>query len=240
MVAGTKHIKLQYEWSKKLQSQPYNCDIVNLEHRVETCYKDYIVDVYGKNSSNGNEYVIEIGEVPEQKEKMLKEKFGSNFIYIPYSNPSLTETANSVKINLRVPKNIYTLLKNISFENNKTLTSNIIYFLENGIVRVNILDKLQNFLNEQEVLMMQALNDERLTKLSTEVKVFERDKYKCRKCGSKQEIVEIPLPSELIGKTFAGLDCESKITLCKNCFYNLRKYIPKRYELERFLEWYYK
>lgn len=151
------------------------------------------------------------------------------------------ETSKTVKVNLRIPKNIYKNLKDIGFENEKSLTTNMIYFLELGIIKNNILNKEQDFLNEQEILMMDAMrNKEVLEHLNTEVRVFERDKYKCRKCNSKQEIVEIPLPQELMGKTWAGNDCESKITLCKHCFMDLRKYIPKRYELERFLEWYYK
>lgn len=150
------------------------------------------------------------------------------------------KTSKSRKVNIRIPKNIYELLKKIGNENNQTLTSNILYFLENGITRNNVLNNIQTFLDEQNSLMLEAMMDERLSNLGTESKTLERDQYRCRKCKSSTDIMEITLPPEFIGKTFAGDNIENKITLCKNCYMKLIKYIPKKYELERFIEWYYK
>jgi hypothetical protein len=148
--------------------------------------------------------------------------------------------AKTKLIAVRLPEDINKLLEKVCIENKKTFTSNLIDFLEKGMIRNNIMNKVQNFLNEQEILMMKAIGDQRLESLGTEAKVFERDQYKCRKCGSTKDILTITLPSDLIGKTFAGLDAESQITLCPHCLGELNKFIPKRYELERFIEWYYK
>lgn len=139
---------------------------------------------------------------------------------------------------IRFPNEIYEKIEKICFENDLSFTDNLLHIVENGMVRGNIMDKIQDFLNEQEIYMMKAVNEG--VKLDTEVKVFERDHYQCRKCGSKDNIVAIQLPPELIGKNFAELDAKAQITLCKHCFMDMRKYIPKRYQLERFLEWYYK
>ena len=142
-------------------------------------------------------------------------------------------------IALRVPIEVYNLLIKSTKINNLTLTNIVLKCIENNIVKNNVLDNTLLFLSEQEKLMVDAIRDERLARLGNNVQVFERDHYKCRKCCSTNNIIEVPVSDELLGKTFAGLDSESKITLCINCFKEMQRFIPKRYRLERFLEWYY-
>jgi hypothetical protein len=145
----------------------------------------------------------------------------------------------STRLSVRIPNQLFDIIENVAKIENSTITDVATSFIKRGIITERIQTYIDKFLDEQEHKMMSAIKSERNVGSSNISRTLERDDYKCRKCGSTINVMEIDLPLGLEGKTFAGLGCESKITLCLNCKKKLDSYIPKRYGLERFLEWYY-
>lgn len=62
--------------------------------------------------------------------------------------------------------------------------------------------------------------------------IFERDGYKCRKCGRTSDLIVYSIDKNPLNK-----DPAFKITLCKGCKELAEKYSPQRRVFEDFVEW---
>ena len=63
--------------------------------------------------------------------------------------------------------------------------------------------------------------------------IMERDRHKCRKCGSKRDLIVYHVDKNPLNK-----DPRLQITLCKSCKELAEKYSPQRRVFEDFVEWF--
>lgn len=140
---------------------------------------------------------------------------------------------------IRIPIEVLNIIDEISKTSGKNKTDVILTSIKKGLINQNVIDLTNKFLNEQEKLMMNTIASNKQVGTNILLRAFERDSYRCRKCNSTDNAMEVQLPIKFDNKTFAGLGCESTITLCLKCKKEFDLYYPKKYELERFIEWFY-
>lgn len=92
--------------------------------------------------------------------------------------------------------------------------------------------KLQREFIEEQKTRWIGLNRTKLIEQRKNL-IFERDGYKCRKCGGTTELVTYPIDKNPLNK-----DPAFKITLCRTCKELAEKYSPQRRVLEDFVEWF--
>jgi hypothetical protein len=164
-------------------------------------------------------------------------------------NRNKTTTSLTHLVAMRIPKDIRDVVSDYAKDNtNGNFTDAMMHFVERGIISKVIYDRLPKFKNEQEKLMLALLSETgRYTRAqSNKGLTFERDNYKCRKCNSIDNlfIYEIASDKEM-GLSLFNNDTNSllghgnEIILCGNCLKRFQSFIPKRYRLELFLEWFY-
>jgi len=188
---------------------------------------------------------------PDKTPKEAKELFGKNADHacLDHIILDLREAAEKKKTKMTNPKTrlvglrIPNQMMRIVFDYAKTchrmsITKTILFFMNRGILSENLDHHLNSLLSEQKSLIRKIYKQVgRYSKIKKEEKnlVFERDDYKCRKCGSLNNLIVCEISSDI--NELEGN--ESKITLCKNCKEKVEKFIPRRYKLEAFLEWYF-
>jgi hypothetical protein len=163
--------------------------------------------------------------------------------YLNYKKEKINnskKTEYTQQVSIRIPKEIMKLISEWTKNSSKNnLTDTILFFLRRGIITEHTLLMVEKFSKEQEQCMMGAIKNGRKVGTNLMIRALERDDYTCRKCGSKKDVFQIDLPLGLEERTFAGLGAENSITLCKECLHNMTFYVPRRYGMERFIEWYY-
>jgi len=89
----------------------------------------------------------------------------------------------------------------------------------------------RKFIEEQKTLWIN-LDRTKAIELKKNL-IFERDGYKCRKCGRMNELTVYAIDKNPLNKNPAF-----KITLCKTCKEWAEKYSPQRRVFEDFVEWF--
>lgn len=188
--------------------------------------------MFGKNADNAC-----LDHIILDTEEFIKNKKEQN----------TKKTEFSQQISIRIPneimKNVYGYARNC---NKNNITQTILFFIRNGAINLDMIEKTKEFLDEQEIIMGNLFKSELENKtenidlINPYTRTLERDNYQCRKCGSAKNITNpTKLPLDFNNKTAAGFGIESYITLCDKCKKEFQNYVLTKLSLEQFIEWFF-
>jgi len=174
------------------------------------------------------------------------------------NNKNNRNTSNTRLMCIRIPLKYLQLIEKCANRDNISISKTINRLIRKGFSMIDIENKIDALREEQNLYSISKKigakshnlyveQEQKLKNLNKTcqdqinqtnyIKTFIRDNFQCRKCGSKSNIIDIKIPDYTLYNNEPELN--ARITLCKKCYDELRIYIPKKYELERFLDWFY-